>query len=113
MRPRYVINKGIQKRWTAKGSMFVVGNAYTAALYNPKDKSIKIESTATCVAPTTEGDEKNIVPFVWSSAQTALLKEGYATIEIHDANLSLMAYRDQIAIIRKNSLQIAESASAS
>lgn len=112
MRPRYVINKGIQKKWKARYEAFVVGDSYTAVLYNPKDKSVKITSTATATAGP-EGDTKNVVQFVWSSAQTALLKEGYASIEIYDANLSRMAYRDNIAVIRKNSLQIAESVSAS
>lgn len=106
MRPRYVINKGIQKSMTAKGRMFVVGSSYTAVLYNPKDKSVKIEDTAVCTAPSTEGDEKNIVSFTWSSSQTASLRVGYATIEIYDSSLTLMAYKDNIAVIRDNSLQI-------
>lgn len=102
MKRRCYIHKGIQKRITAIGRRFVVGTEYTASIYNPKDTSIKITSTAVCV----ELDDKNRVAFVFSGEQTDSLKVGYATIEIYDNNRTTMAVRDNFAIIRKNSLPI-------
>ena len=105
MRPRYVINKGIAKSLIAKSRLFVVEGEYTAVLYNPKDMSVKIEATGTCVSGP-EGDDRNKVAFSFTGVQTDMLKPGYATIEIYDNAQTLMAYKDQVAIIRKNSLQI-------
>ena len=105
MRPRYVINKGIAKNLIAKSRLFTVGGTYVAVLYNPKDMTTKIEATGTCEEGA-EGDEKNKIAFSFTAAQTETLKVGYATIEIYDNAQTLMAYRDQVAIIRKNSLQI-------
>lgn len=105
MRPRYVINKGIAKNLIAKSRLFVVGDDYTAVLYNPKDMSTKIEATGACEAAP-EGDDRNKIVFSFTGTQTDMLKPGYATIEIYDEEQTLMAYKDQVAIVRKNSLQI-------
>ena len=105
MRPRFIINKGIQKKVSARSRLFVVDDTYKAVIYNSKDMSVAIEATAVCVAGTSE-DEKNKLLFTFSGDQTELLKVGYATIEIYDENQTLMAYRDNFAVIRKNSLQI-------
>ena len=106
MRPRFIINKGIQKKVSARSRLFVVDDTYKAVIYNPKDLSVAIEATAVCTAGTTEDDEKNKLLFTFSGDQTELLKVGYATIEIYDESQTLMAYRDNFAVIRKNSLQI-------
>jgi beta-lactamase class D len=105
MRPRYVINKGIAKNLIAKSRLFVEGDDYTAVLYNPKDMSVKIEASGTCEAAP-EGDDRNKIAFSFTGEQTDMLRAGYATIEIYDEAQTLMAYKDQVAIIRKNSLQI-------
>lgn len=105
MRPRYVINKGISKSIVAKSKLFVVDSDYTAVFYNPKDMTTKITAVGTCVAGE-EGDDRNKVSFTFTAQQTESLKVGYATIEIYDENESMMAYKDQVAMIRKNSLQI-------
>ena len=105
MGPRFIINKGIQKKVSARSRLFTVGDSYKAVIYNPKDLSVAIEATAVCVEGTSE-DEKNKLNFTFSGDQTELLKVGYATIEIYDESQTLMAYRDNFAVIRKNSLQI-------
>lgn len=102
MRPRFVINKGISKKITAVSSHFVADALYYAVIYNPKDTSLKIASYAYCA----EENERKQIVFMFSSADTAKLREGFATIEIYDSNQALMVYRDNFAVIRKNSLQI-------
>lgn len=103
MRPRFIINKGIQKKVSARSRLFEVDEVYKSVIYNPKDLSVAIEATAVCV----EGeDDRNKLNFTFSGEQTELLKVGYATIEIYDNSQTLMAYKDNFAVIRKNSLQI-------
>ena len=102
MRPRYVINKGIQKNITAIGRVFVPTLIYTAAIYNPKDTSKKIIATGVCAVE----KERNVVRFVFTSEQTALLKEGCVHIEIYDQYDYKMVYRENFAVVRKNSLPI-------
>jgi hypothetical protein len=67
--------------------------------------SVKIEATGTCEAGP-DGDDRNKIAFSFTGVQTDMLRPGYATIEIYDDAQTLMAYKDQVAIIRKNSLQI-------
>ena len=102
MRPRYVINKGIQKNITAIGRVFAPTLVYTAAIYNPKDTSKKIVATGVCAVE----KERNVVRFVFTSDQTALLKEGAVHIEIYDQYDYKMVYRENFAVVRKNSLPI-------
>ena len=102
MRPRYVINKGIQKNITAVGRVFVPTVDYTAAIYNPKDTSKKIVSTAKCYVE----NERNTLHFMFTAEQTNQLKEGYANIEIYDNMSFRMVYRENFAVVRKNSLPI-------
>lgn len=102
MRPRYVINKGVRKDITAVGRIFTAGSRYVASIYNPKDTTIKIESYANCY----EVDGKNVISFSFDPSETSKLKVGFATIEIYDSNLKRMAFRENFAIIRKNSLPI-------
>lgn len=104
MTPRFIINKGIQKKVSARSRLFTVGDTYKAVIYNPKDLSVAIEATSVCVSG--GEDEKNKLSFTFSGDQTELLKVGYATIEVYDNAQTLMAYKDNFAVIRKNSLQI-------
>lgn len=104
MRPRYYIHKGIQKVVIAIGDQFVVGTTYNAALYNKKDRSVKVTATAVCY----EVEDKNVVSFEWTGEQTDMLSEGFATIEIYDSAQTKMFVRDDFAVIRMNSLPIAE-----
>lgn len=103
MRPRSVINKGIQYKITAMGRIFTLGERYIAAIYNPKDTSLKITAEAICVA---DEEERNTIPFTFSKYDTDRLKAGWATIEIYDSNMTQMAFRDNFAVIRPNSIKI-------
>ena len=98
----YTIDKDIAKKITAVSSLFEVGESYTAALYNPKDWTVKITATATCV----EDNYLHKIVFNFTKEQTGLLKNGYATIEIYDNNQTLMVKKPNAYIISKNSLQI-------
>lgn len=104
MRPRYVIHKGIRKTIKAISRRFTLGISYTAAIYNPKDRSKKITASNICVA----FDGKNGVSFSFPGTDTNKLKEGYATIEVYDSDndKDVMMVCDNFAIIRKNSLPI-------
>ena len=113
MCPGFVINKGIDKTVTAVSSLFTSGQTYKAAIYNKKDKNTTITQTATCSQDSSHYDNRPYVVFEFTASQTDDLKEGMATIEIYDAGTSagqteytLMVYRDDFAVIRKNSLQI-------
>ena len=108
MRPRFVINKGIAKEIIAVSSHFTIGTSYTSAIYNRADRSKKITATATASA---YDDGRPSVTFVFpaydqSGNDTNALKEGTATIEIYDNAKNIMVYREDFAIIRKNSLPI-------
>jgi len=102
MRPRFIINKGIRYDVKAVGRVFNVGTRYVASIYNPKDTSIKIVATATCFVD----DERNTIAFYFTAEDTDKLKVGFATIEIYDTSLHKMVFRDNFAVIRKNSLPI-------
>ena len=102
MRPRLVINRGIQKVITAVSSYFVEGNSYTAVIYNPKYKDTKILANYDCSVV----DGNNTCVFTYDGNMTEKLKDGYATIEIYDSEHTLMVYRENFAIIRSNSLQM-------
>lgn len=102
MRPRCVINKGIQKTITAVTKRFTPGVAYIAAIYNPQYTDTKITKSALC----SEVNKKNTCMFEFTSEQTAALEAGLANIEIYDEFNATMCYREHFAIIRENSLQI-------
>lgn len=102
MRPRFVINKGIRKKITAISADFVLDEGYVAVIYNPKDLSTKITAYADCE----EVNEKKTLAFTFLATDTALLKVGFATIEIYDVNHTLMVYRDNFGVIRDNSFRI-------
>ena len=104
MRPRFVINKGIGKKITAVSSYFTVGSTYEAAIYNRHDMTVKILDQAVCAL--NERTNKNECAFQFTGTETNKLKEGYATIEIYDSSKSMMIFRDEFAVIRKNSLPI-------
>lgn len=102
MRPRLVINRGIQKVITAVSSYFKEDDSYTAVIYNPKYKDTKILAHYDC----TVVDGKNTCVFTFEGNMTETLKDGFATIEIYDSEHTLMVYRENFAIIRSNSLQM-------
>ena len=106
MRPRFVINKGISKKVTAVSSHFTIGDTYVAAIYNRHDLSLKITAYGTCEA--NETNNRPQVVFVWPKEETDKLKVGYATIEIYDIAKTMMIYREEFAVIRKNSLPLTD-----
>lgn len=99
---RFIINKGISKEIIAISRFFEVGEAYTAAIYNPKDLTVKIAVAAYC----TLYEDRHQIVFDFSGEETDKLKTGYATIEIYDQDKNMMVYKDNFAVIRKNSLPI-------
>lgn len=109
MRPRFVINKGIKKVITAISKRFEEETFYTAAIYNPKDTTTKITCTAECAIV----DGKNKVVFEFPGVDTDKLKVGFGTIEIYDTDKNIMIYRDDFAVIRKNSLPITDKSEPS
>ncbi len=101
-----IINKGVQCRITAHGTVLTTGTKYTAVLYySPTIDTNKITAEATCTNKTIDGVEQPTCIFVFSAVDTAKLHNGNCILEIYDTESKAnMFYDDVYAWVRATSL---------
>lgn len=101
-----IINKGVQCKITAHGTVLTVGTSYTAVLYySPQIDTNRITAVATCTQMKVGDTEEPTCAFVFSAEDTAKLHNGNCILEIYDTNSKNNMFYDEVyAWVRATSL---------
>ena len=101
-RRKPTINQGLHAIINVSGGNYLAGKDYTCTLYaSVNDK----EHRASVTAQAQEVGGKVVVSFDFSPEQTMQLRRGNCILEIYDpVTLKEMAYQDDFAIVRPNSV---------